>query len=167
MLKRRLCAVLAGLMLGATLVGVPATASPVGGSVDAKAEPAYMTKPIRELSGKDLKLRIDADNEKRKQGLLGDPPGISTQGFLSTNGTTVQWTGVTVGWSRGTITIDAYLYYPNNTLAGEDHNTCLNSTSCTYPTHWTGCTCIHGTWQLYTYSSGPQGYGSHRKDLVT
>lgn len=97
----------------------------------------------------------------------GDPPGVSTQGFLSTNGTTVQWTGVTIGWSQGTIKTDAYLYYPNNTLAGEDHNTCPAGSSCAYPTHWTGCTGIHGTWQLYTYSSGPNGYGSTRNDLVT
>jgi len=175
MLKRKVWALILGSLLGATLASVPATASPGGGNGGAEpsAAPAYMTKPMSQLTQQELRLRLDAEvakaSAKKNAGVPYGPPGESTQGFLSQSGGTVSWTSVTVGWNKGTIRIDGYLYAPDNSLVGQDGYTCLRSTSCTYPTHYTGCTCIHGTWQLYTYTSGPGGSGSdaHRADLVT
>jgi hypothetical protein len=68
MFRRKLCALIIGSVLGATLVGVPAAAEP-GGGRPSVTEPAYMTKPMNELTPPELKLRIDADMEKKKQGV--------------------------------------------------------------------------------------------------
>jgi hypothetical protein len=163
MLQRKLWAVALGAILSALFVGAPALAEP---HAPAAAQPSFMIKPVGSLTPAEFRLRVEAPIKRQtvRPLVAGGPEAIP---FLSADNNQVAWTGVTTGWSRGTIKIFGILYRPNNTKAGDDGATCLNSSACTFPTHWTDCTCVHGTWQLYVDGEGPGGAVGARADLVT
>jgi hypothetical protein len=84
-------------------------------------------------------------------------PGSTVAGMLYYGTTlTLSGSGVTNGWSKGSINIHGYLYQPNGSKDREYHNSCSNSTYCTLPT-WSFCPGIPGVWRYVVTGNGPGG----------
>lgn len=86
---------------------------------------------------------------------------ITVARLTRTSPNQVAATGNTVGWNRGTITIEGVLFRDeggSSTLIWDRTNTCYNSTSCTLPTYYTPCACGQ-TYELYVYAHGPSTDG--------
>ncbi|MEU7570366.1 hypothetical protein [Micromonospora sp. NPDC049240] len=87
-------------------------------------------------------------------------PGSTTAGMIYYRATfTLSGSGVTNGWSPGTIYIHGYLYQPSGALDRQYDNQCNNSTYCELPT-WSFCPAIPGVWRWSVRGSGPGGSAS-------
>jgi hypothetical protein len=156
LLLRRISTMAFGVMLGVLLGAVPATAestttTPPNPSTSATA--ALLAKPLSTLTPEEFRARAEfnIDMQSREEFFPVRRPWRRSLGSVQA----LVGPGVTVGWPNRGVGIFAVLFRPNNTESGEDRNFCSADHSCTISTHFTDCTCQHGTWQLYV--TGSQG----------
>ncbi|MFG2042206.1 hypothetical protein [Dactylosporangium sp. NPDC048998] len=142
-------------------------------TVPASVGEALSKRPIDTLSPyefRDLAIYLIAQQEKRKSlGLIGAVTAApQTVASIGVSGTNVVSTGVTVDWPNVGVEITGELFRPDNSLSYRDDRYCSADHSCTYPTHYTDCTCQHGWWQLYVvgWQSG-QASVADRADVLT
>jgi hypothetical protein len=92
-----------------------------------------------------------------------DWQGNRTSSWIAWNYPTLAYTGNTVGWPRGDITIYGTLYAPNGETTYENH--CANSTYCSIASIQV-CPSVPGTYTFYVIAYGLGGSDDASQSVV-
>ena len=93
-----------------------------------------------------------------------DWQGDHTGSFMSWNYPTLAFSGNTVGWPRGNITLVGYLYAPNGAQTRYE-NYCENSTYCNLASVQI-CPAIPGVWKFLVSAYTPFGSDDAEKSVL-